>query len=46
MIVRIFRVRIHGELKEDFENDFDQISLPLVKAQKAARLILVLCEEE
>lgn len=34
MIVRIFKVRIHSKLKEDFENDFDQISLPLVKAQK------------
>ncbi|GMT48432.1 MAG: hypothetical protein IEMM0007_1998 [bacterium] len=34
MIVRIFRVRIHKEFKQDFEEDFDLISLPLVKAQK------------
>jgi len=34
MIVRIFKVRVHKELKQDFEKDFDLISLPLVKAQK------------
>jgi len=34
MIVRVFRVRIHEEFKEDFEKDFDRISLPLVKAQQ------------
>ena len=34
MIVRVFRVRIHKEFQQDFENDIDLISLPLVKAQK------------
>ncbi len=34
MIARIFRVRINEGLKEDFEKDFIQISIPLVKAQK------------
>lgn len=34
MIVRVFRVVIHREFKEDFEKDFERISLPLVKAQE------------
>ncbi|VAW13646.1 hypothetical protein MNBD_BACTEROID01-546 [hydrothermal vent metagenome] len=34
MIVRIFKAWINRGLKEDFEKDFIQISIPLVKAQK------------
>ncbi len=34
MIVRMFKVQINDGLREEFEKDFDQLSLPLVKAQK------------
>ncbi len=39
MIVRIFRVGINKGLKEAFENDFNQISIPLVKARAALKAI-------
>lgn len=34
MISRIFRVQAHKENTPEFENDYKNVSLPLVKAQK------------
>ena len=34
MIVRVFRVKINDGFGEEFEKAFDQISLPLIRAQK------------
>jgi len=34
MITRVFRVQIHKECIAEFENDYKNVSVPLVKSQK------------
>lgn len=34
MITRVFRVKVNKEFIDDFENDYENISIPLVKSQK------------